>query len=84
MACNLPSLVFDTPVNREILGDTGFYAEFGSSFDFAGKLEKLLGDSEFCKQSGKRSRQRAVAEHSWQQRGLKLQAVYRRLLGADQ
>lgn len=30
MAVGLPIVCFDTPVNREILGDTGVYAEFGS------------------------------------------------------
>ena len=80
MACNLPSLVFDTPVNREILGDTGFYAEFGSAVDFADKLERLIADVELCKLAGERSRKRAVEEHSWRSRADRLSSIYRSLL----
>jgi hypothetical protein len=30
---------FDTPVNRETLGDFGVYSRFGEAVDFADKLE---------------------------------------------
>jgi glycosyltransferase involved in cell wall biosynthesis len=80
MACNLPSLVFDTPVNREILGDTGIYAEFGNAADFASKLERLIGDSELCKLLGERSREKAVEEHSWRFRAGRLSSIYMSLL----
>ena len=80
MACSLPSLVFDTPVNREILGETGIYADFGNAVDFADKLEDLLGDRERCKQSGRRSRKRAVEEHSWRSRADRLNLIYEALL----
>lgn len=80
MACNLPSLVFDTPVNREILGDTGIYADFGSADDFAAKLEKLLSDGERCKHAGTLARQRAVTEHSWHSRTDRLCLIYEALL----
>jgi glycosyltransferase involved in cell wall biosynthesis len=82
MACGLPSLVFDTPINREILGDTGFYAEFGNPVDFADKLERLLGDSELCRQLGADARKRAVEEHSWHSRGVRLSLIYRSLLAS--
>ena len=81
MACALPSLVFDTPVNREILGDCGFYATFGSSLDYADKIEALLSDSALCKKVGDISRQKALKEHSWSSRVDKLIEVYADLPG---
>lgn len=82
MACSLPSLVFDTPVNREILGDSGFYAEFGSAVDFADKLEKLLNDSALCKHYGDLSRQKAVNEHSWRSRAGMLTLIYKSVVSS--
>jgi len=80
MACGLPSLVFDTPVNREILGDTGTYAKFADPGDFADKLETMLADACSCAELGRRSREKAVSEHSWESRGTVLFQLYRRIL----
>jgi glycosyltransferase involved in cell wall biosynthesis len=79
MACGLPVLAFDTPVNREILGDTGVYAAFGDAADFAGRLEKLVLNAEGRRELAERVRDRAVRNHSWQARGEELEAVYRAL-----
>lgn len=80
MACGLPCVVFDTPVNREILGETGIYARFADAGDFAAKLESLLQDGSRCAELGASSRAKAVREHSWESRGEALVALYRRLL----
>lgn len=80
MACGLPSLVFETPVNREILGDTGTYASFADPLDFADKLEALLTDKGRCAELGQRSRERAVREHSWSARGKTLLKLYRKII----
>jgi len=80
MACGLPCLVFDTPVNREILGDTGTYATFADPVDFADKLDTLLADSCSCAELGRRSREKAVSEHSWESRGKTLLRLYQRVL----
>lgn len=42
MACGLPVVCFDTPVNREILGDYGYYVKEKSPEAFAEKLSELL------------------------------------------
>lgn len=81
MACGLPVLAFDTPVNREILGDAGVYAAFGDASDFAEKLEKLAQGAEVRRNLAERVRARAVRCHSWQARGEELEAVYRSLPG---
>jgi len=80
MACGLPCLVFDTPVNREILGDTGTYAGFADPVDFADKLEVLLGDAHSSAELGRCSREKAVREHSWESRGKHLLQLYQRVL----
>ncbi|TWJ32596.1 glycosyltransferase family 4 protein [Geobacter argillaceus] len=80
LACGLPTLVFDTPINREILGDAALYARYPEPVDFADKLEKLLADPVLREDLAVRGRERAIAEHSWQSRGARLIAVYRRML----
>lgn len=81
MACSLPVVVFDTPVNREILGDTGIYARLGDSVDFARRIEALLADRDGLKGQGERVRAKAVNEHAWQTRGAQLVEVYRAVVG---
>lgn len=80
MACGLPCLVFETPVNREILGNTGTYARFADPVDFADKLEALLADADHCVEIGRRSREKAVREHSWDSRGETLLQRYGNIL----
>ena len=80
MACGLPSLVFETPVNREILGDAAVYADFGDAEDYAAKLETLLADQENCRYLGDRARKAAVDRHSWLIRGRLLQQLYKTVL----
>jgi len=77
MACGLPVVAFDTPVNREILGETGVYARFGDAGDFADRLEALLANHEMRKELARQSRDKVVREHSWEARGADLEAVCR-------
>jgi len=79
MACGLPVVAFDTPVNREILGETGVYARFGDAGDFADRLEALLANHEMRKELARQSRDKVVREHSWEARGADLEAVCREL-----
>jgi glycosyltransferase involved in cell wall biosynthesis len=79
MACGLPSVVFDTPVNREILGDAALYAKYGDPAELAGALGRLAGDRELREKLGHLGRARAVSEHSWEARGRELAEIYRKL-----
>lgn len=81
MACGLPVVAFDTPVNREILGGTGVYARFGDTLDFADRLEMLFVNHEKRNELARQSREKAVREHSWEARGVELEAVCRELAG---
>lgn len=80
MACGLPVVAFDTPVNREILGDTGVYARFGDPLDFAGRLEELAKDADKRRSLSSLVREKAVRDYSWKERGETLESIYRRAL----
>lgn len=79
MACGLPTVVFDTPINREILGDAGVYARFGDAADLADRIEALAADAAGRDRLGQQVRDRAEKEHSWRARGEQLSGVCRRL-----
>lgn len=80
MACGLPVVVFDTPVNREILGKAGIYARFGDPANFADRLEELARDGDKRMELSLLVREKAVEEHSWEARGRELEGVYRTLV----
>lgn len=80
MACGLPVVAFDTPVNREVLGDTGFYASYGDARDLAAKITALARDSESTSSCSVQVREKALREHSWKARGKLLSEVYHALL----
>lgn len=46
MACELPMVVANTPVNREICGDAALYHDSHSSVDLADKIETFLKNPE--------------------------------------
>jgi glycosyltransferase involved in cell wall biosynthesis len=80
MACGLPVVAFDTPVNREVLGDTGIYARYGDARDLAAKIAALVSDSESRSSFSEQVRNKALREHSWGSRGKLLSEVYRTIL----
>jgi glycosyltransferase involved in cell wall biosynthesis len=77
MACGLPTVVFDNPINREILGDVGVYAKPGDAADFADRIEELLNDSDKMRELSAKVREKAERDHSWRARGEKLVEIYR-------
>jgi len=80
MACGLPVVAFDTPVNREVLGDTGIYARYGDARDLAMKIAALLADPEARRKHGAEARAKAIREHSWTVRGKALAELYHDLV----
>ncbi len=77
MACGIPVLAFDTPINREILGDAGVYARFADAADFAARLEELVLQEGRRRELAEKVRQKAVTEHSWEARGRELEDACR-------
>jgi glycosyltransferase involved in cell wall biosynthesis len=76
MAMGLPTVVFDNPINREILGDVGIYAKMGDAESLAKALVGVLQNQEWAKQLGALSRKKAVDEHSWLRVGKRLGDIY--------
>lgn len=81
-AAGLPTVTFNTPVAREILGGLGVYAELGNSQSLADRLAELLADPSRREQLGRAVRAKAIAEHSWDDAILQVIKVYRTALGA--
>jgi glycosyltransferase involved in cell wall biosynthesis len=79
MACALPTVVFDTPVNREILGETGVYAAYGDAQNLALQIGAILDDPARLQALSLAVRQKAVREYSWGARGEELAAVFRKI-----
>lgn len=83
MACGLPAVVFDSEVNREILGEDGIYAEYGNVFSLADCIAATLNNGILMSELGQRVRKRAVGMHSWNSRALQLDRIYRNLLSEN-
>jgi glycosyltransferase involved in cell wall biosynthesis len=79
MAMGLPTVVFDNPVNREILQDLGVYAENGNSMAFADAVIGILKDPRKAKDLGEACYKKAYTEYSWESVGQKLLHLYRDL-----
>ncbi len=79
MAMGLPTVIFDTQVNREILGDLGIYAELNDPVSLAEKTEMILSNEDLAKNLSKKLRQKAVDIYSWQSTGKKLMDVYQKV-----
>jgi glycosyltransferase involved in cell wall biosynthesis len=81
MAMGLPTVTFDTPVSREILGDLGVFAPAGNTHALAREIETLLFDERAARALGEQLRARAVSVYSWTRGGKLIQEIYNRLLG---
>jgi len=79
LACGLPSVVFDTPVNREILGESGIYAEYGSAASLAEKISELLTDAARLTGLSAAARDRAIRLHAWSERAKQIVSVYQQV-----
>jgi glycosyltransferase involved in cell wall biosynthesis len=79
MACALPTVASDTPINRELLGEAGIYVPVGDAAALAGALIALLGDGARRERLGQALRRRAEREFSWAALADRLIGVYRDL-----
>ena len=76
MACALPTVAFDTPPSREILGDLGVYAPRGNVAALADAIAGLLENPENGRQLGLKLRRRVVELFSWQNTARQLMTAY--------
>ena len=77
MACGLPVVATDTPVNRELLGDHGVFAPVGDAEQFAALILDLLADASRARGVGQALRDRAESMFSWKAIASRLETVYR-------
>jgi glycosyltransferase involved in cell wall biosynthesis len=77
MASGLPTVVFDHPVNREILGDLGIYAKEVNSASFADAIINIMRDDEQKSRISSKVREKAVKDYSWDDVAQKIMGVYR-------
>ncbi|MBI4318107.1 MAG: glycosyltransferase family 4 protein [Chloroflexi bacterium] len=76
MAVGLPTVSFDTPVSKEILGDVGVYAPLGSVEGLATALEYLLIDERGAEQRGRELRERVLKHYLWEQGARQILDIY--------
>ncbi len=81
MAMGLPTVVFDTPVNREILGENGIYAKYPDAHSFQTKLIEILEDGVQRSRLQPLLRTRATDQFSWSQRATQITKLYEALKG---
>ncbi len=80
MAVGLPTVAFDTPVAREILGPDGLFAERGNSPSLAQMLEVALYNVQSSSELGPALRSRAIANFDWQRAGTEIVSAYAELI----
>jgi glycosyltransferase involved in cell wall biosynthesis len=81
MACGLPTVAYDGPVAREVLGEAGVLAPLGNTTALAAACASLLADAGERKRRGEALRERAVAEFGWPALAGRLVDTYRACRG---
>jgi glycosyltransferase involved in cell wall biosynthesis len=76
LAMGLPTVVFDNPVNREILGNLGIYATAGDVKSLAQAMVGILQDRSRARQLGVQGRAKATSDYSWLAVGKRLTHIY--------
>lgn len=76
MAAGLPTVAFDTPINRDVLGTAGVFAATGDVDALAQKLLDVLGDDAEAMDRGRALRQRAEDHFSWDAAARQILDVY--------
>ncbi len=62
MSMGLPTVVFDTPMNREYLGELGIYAKYKDSSDLAKCILNVLNSPNDYKEPKIKLRERAISD----------------------
>lgn len=76
MGAGLPVACFDTPNNREYLGEGGEYAREATPEALAEAVLRLVRDGELRKRKGEANRVRAAERFSWDETAEALEQVY--------
>jgi glycosyltransferase involved in cell wall biosynthesis len=76
MATGLPTIAFDTPINREYMREHGFYARRGDAASLAEQLLRALNDPPARERAAAALRARAESQFTWDDAVRRMQAVY--------
>jgi glycosyltransferase involved in cell wall biosynthesis len=76
MAMALPTVAFDTPAQRELLGDCGVYAPMGDTSSFAAGIAQLLDNPRQARTLGAQAQERATALFGWDVAAETMERVY--------
>ena len=76
MAVGLPTVAFDTPISRDVLGAAGIFAPVGDVDALAQKLLDVLGDDTAAIDRGRALRRRVEAQFSWEAAARTILDVY--------
>jgi glycosyltransferase involved in cell wall biosynthesis len=82
MAVGLPTVAFDTAVNRDVLGPAGVFAPVGDSDALAQKLLDLLADEAEAGDRARTLRRRVEEKFSWEVAARQILDVYQLLTRA--
>jgi glycosyltransferase involved in cell wall biosynthesis len=80
MAMALPTVAFDTPAQREILGALGVYVPIGESLALADRVIELMEQPIRRQALGQQLRRAAVQSHGWDRAAQTMTTVYETLL----
>jgi glycosyltransferase involved in cell wall biosynthesis len=82
MAMSKATVAYDTPVSREYLGTLGIYAKpLGDPVALAEGIQQLVQEPDLRRSLGRKLRERADRDFSWEQGGRQLVGIYRELTG---
>ncbi len=79
MAAGLPVVAFDTPVQREYLGELGIYAPAGDAAGLADAIGWALDHPAAARRSALALRARVVSQYTWDHAASAIEAVYARV-----
>jgi len=80
MAAGLPVVCFDTPNNRELLGDQGYFASEPNATAFVDQIELALGNPDEAANRGRAAAEHAAKRYSWRASAEKINAGYKAIL----
>jgi len=81
MAAGLPVVAFDSPNNRDFLGERQELVADGSIEGFVARIEHLIDHEDIRRREGERNRQRALQDFTWERGVEKILDQYERLPG---
>lgn len=83
MAAGLPVVAFDTPVQREYLGEWGIYAPAGDAAGLADAIGWALDHPAAAHRAALALRARAVSQYTWDHAAGAIEAVYGQVTAQD-